>query len=242
MIPLLSSILPLILCQPQTQDIVLMPDALPVVGTSAVVSDSSVYQPMDKKEKDARITEMLLSAASQPIAPEFQPADPSSLILHKTDDEGILRTEGSIYMIDKISNDLYFSSQSGSVSPLWNPAFAIQSMSNLLLGQIPSPAFEIDLTHRCYGLEHPQLNISWAMLYHVICSPGSRTYASGLIQQDGETIRGVLVIHQPLGNYLHMLVLTTTRENLFAPEGQRKPLKGDLFTNIPQHNILNLYE
>ena len=167
MIPLLSSILPLILCQPQTQDIVLMPDALPVVGTSAVVSDSSVYQPMDKKEKDARITEMLLSEASQPIAPEFQPVDPSSLILHKTDDEGILRTEGSIYMIDKISNDLYFTSQSGSVSPLWDSAFAIQSMSNLLLGQISSPAFEIDLTHRCYGLEHPQLQLGHALSRHL---------------------------------------------------------------------------
>lgn len=242
MVLLLNSILTLLLCPLLPQDIVLMPDALPVVSTSVGVEQASPGKPLDKKELDDRVSAMIRSVSSEPIVPSFQPANPAQLVLHKTADESILRTEGSIYMIDQISNDLFFSTAGDKVCILWDAAYPGQSMSNLLLGQIAQPSFAVDLTHHCYGLEHPMFKLSWEALYHVLCSPGSRVYASGHVQQDGENVRGVLVIHQPLGNYLHMLVVTTSRQNLFAPDGQRQPLKGNLFTNIPQQNILNLYE
>lgn len=230
----------MLLCQPLSQDIVLLPEPLPVVGAS--VDGVDAVKPLDKKELDQRITQMLQQACTEASAPDLTPADPKNLVLHTTDDENVLRTEGSIYMIDKITDDLYFTKSDEAIAPLWDQKYPVLSISNLLLGQINEPKFQIDLTHRCYGTEHPQMLISWNSLYQAIHTPGARTYASGLIQADGKEVRGVWVIHQPKGNYLHMLVVTTPIENLFAPEADRQPLKGDLFTNIPQHNILNLYE
>ena len=193
---------------------------------------------VDKKVLDERITERIMYGSTERI----EPADFSQFTLHKIDSTGILCTQGNIYMIDKICDDLYFSSWGDTLQILWDRRYPEQSLSNLLLGQIAKPEFFIDLTHRRYGTEYPRLHVSWASLYHTLCTEGARPYASSLIKEDELTLRGILVIHQPQGNYLHMLVITTTIDQLFSTDVPNPELKADLFTNVPQHNILNLYE
>ena len=104
------------------------------------------------------------------------------------------------------------------------------------------PDFTIDLTHRRYGNERPQFMVDWASLYHTLCTEGVRPYASSARREDGVTMRGLVLFHEPNGNYVHMLVLSVKPEQLFSDDPKGRVLHADLFTNIPQHNLLNLYE
>lgn len=192
----------------------------------------------DKKELDEEMTAKIAYGSIDPI----RPVDPRSLVLHRIDSTGILRTEGDIFWIETLSSDLYFTTADDTLQILWSKEHPAQSISNLLLGQIDKPDFGIDLTHRRYGNDKPRFHVSWASLYNTLCSEGVRQYASGFVRDGGTSLRGILIVHHPNGNYVHMLILTTTIEELFAPDGQRKDLRGDLFTNVPQQNILNLYE
>ena len=192
----------------------------------------------DKKELDEQMTELIAAGSVRQI----EPLDVRTLTLHQTDSIGILSTQGTIYMIDEISDDLYYSTWGDTLQILWDPKYAAQSLTNLLLGQIAKPDFGIDLTHRRYGLTHPRFHVSWASLFNTLRTEGVRIYASAITREGSDTIRGVLVVHQPNGNSLHMLIVTTTIAELFASEGELRDLKADLFTNIPQHNILNFYE
>lgn len=192
----------------------------------------------DKKELDEAMTAKIAYGSVEPI----RPVNPKTLVLHRIDSTEVVRTEGDIFWIEQLSSDLYFSTAGDTLQTLWSKDYPAQSISNLLLGQIDNPDFGIDLTHRRYGIEKPRFHVSWASLYNTLCTPGVRRYASGVIRDGGKSLRGILIVHQPNGNYVHMLVITTTVDELFAPYGQRKDLRGDLFTNVPQQNILNLYE
>lgn len=192
----------------------------------------------DKKELDEAMTAKIAYGSIEPI----RPLDPRNLVLHRIDSTEIVRTEGDIFWIEQLSGDLYFSTSNDTLQTLWSRDYPAQSLSNLLLGQIATPDFGVDLTHRRYGNDKPRFHVSWASLYNTLCADGVRRYASGVIREEGKSLRGILIVHQPNGNYVHMLVITTTVDELFAPEGQRKDLRGDLFTNVPQTNILNLYE
>lgn len=192
----------------------------------------------DKKDLDEAMTARIAYGSTLPI----QPVDPKTLVLHSIDSTGILRTEGDIYWIEQLASDLYFQTFGDTLQTLWSRDFPAQSLSNLLLGQVKNPDFGIDLTHRRYGIEKPRFHVSWASLYNTLCTDEVRRYATGFTKDEGKTLRGVLLVHHPVGNYVHMLILTTTVDELFAPEGKRKDLRADLFTNVPQNNILNLYE
>ena len=192
----------------------------------------------DKKDLDGRVTEMIMQGSTE----RFQPVDPRSMQLHKTDSAQVLRSLGATYMIDKVSNDLFYSTWDDTLKILWDERYPTQSLTNLLLGQIASPDFTIDLTHRRYGNERPQFLVDWASLYHTLCPEGVRTYASSAPRKEGDGLRGILLFHHPDGNFVHMLVFTVTPEQLFSDDAHKRVLKADLFTNIPQHNILNLYE
>ena len=203
---------------------------LPPVGGAQVVGD--------KKELDCRVTELIMQGSTE----RFHPVDPHSMPLHKTDSTEVLRSLGATYMIDKVSNDLYYSTWDDTLKILWDERYPLQSLTNLLLGQIESPDFTIDLTHRRYGNERPQFLVDWASLYHTLCPEGVRPYASSARREEGHALRGIVLFHHPDGNYVHMLVFSVTPEQLFSDDVKTRVLKADLFTNIPQHNILNLYE
>jgi len=193
---------------------------------------------LDKKELDSIMTARIAYGNIDPI----RPLNPKDLVLHRIDSTGVLRTEGDIFWIETMASDLYFSSANDTLQTLWSKEYPTQSLSNLLLGQIATPDFGIDLTHRRYGLDKPRFHVSWASLYNTLCTEGVRRYATGLIRDNGKSLRGILIVHHPDGNYVDMLIITTTIDELFAPDAQRKDLRGDLFTNVPQNNILNLYE
>ncbi len=210
-------------------------------GQKVVVREAEGVEaaPMgDKKELDEAMTAKIAYGSVEPI----RPVDPKTLVLHRIDSTDMVRTEGDIFWIEQLSSDLYFSTAGDTLQTLWSKDYPAQSISNLMLGQIDNPDFGIDLTHRRYGTEKPRFHVRWASLYNTLCSQGVRRYASGVIRDVGKSLRGILIVHQPNGNYVHMLVITTTIDELFAPDGQRKDLRGDLFTNVPQQNILNLYE
>ena len=192
----------------------------------------------DKRDLDVSMTERIRLGSTE----RFHPIDPNSVPLFKTDSAEIYRTLGATYMIDKVSSDLYYSGWDDTLKVLWDKRYPMQSLTNLLLGQIASPDFTIDLTHRRYGNERPQFMVDWASLYHTLCTEGVRPYASSARREDGVTMRGIVLFHEPNGNYVHMLVLSVKPEQLFSDDPKGRVLHADLFTNIPQHNLLNLYE
>ena len=53
-----------------------------------------------------------------------------------------------------------------------------------------------------------------------------------------DEMRAVLVFHQRRLNYIHMLELRVAMNQLTRPDGM---LTADLYTNIPQNGVLNVF-
>ena len=63
-------------------------------------------------------------------------------------------------------------------------------------------------------------------------------FYSAVIPDDGDGLQGVLLMHHPVYNYIHMAIVRYDSRIFSASEAT---LEGDFYTFIPQHNIKSLF-
>jgi hypothetical protein len=111
-------------------------------------------------------------------------------------------------------------------------------MRNLLLGQVAGADVRLDVTHKMYGLSHPQFLISLSDFLGVLSQQDCRLYATARLVSGGQEVSGVLLIENTKYNYIHLVTVTAPVADLFAAHPL---LRTYLYTNVPQHNLLNLF-
>jgi hypothetical protein len=189
----------------------------------------------DKKEEDEVVDRLLQNGRHYSLSPLV----PETAQLRQLR-SGVWVWPGQSYMIDSLSTEKYYvpTGAYGQWSPLYAATDPCESMRNLLLGQVASADVRLDVTHKMYGLSHPQFLISLSDFLGVLSQQDCRLYATARLVSGGQEVSGVLLIENTKYNYIHLVTVTAPVADLFAAHPL---LRTYLYTNVPQHNLLNLF-
>lgn len=203
--------------------------------TMAFPKDRELIFGTDKKEEDEAVGRRLELGGGARLTPRI----PDVGDLQAAGAQGLWRLPGKAFLIDSLRSDLYFRCDGGRAVPVYDAAYPAQSLVNLLMGQIADRDVHLDLSHRRYGLQTPRYRLTMAQLLATVREEDSQCYAVGKLIKGGAEASGVLVIYNPRFQYLNMVTMTVPVEHLFRADAV---LNAYLFTNVPQHNVLELFE
>jgi len=194
----------------------------------------------DKKEEDEILAEYL-SHYSAPLLPK--PALPAREELLPTDLAQIWHTAGEALFIDSLRTDGYYtwSNADPVVRVLDSAQYPRESLTNLMLGLLKHSELTVSITHRQYGNSVKEWDTTWETLHSALCNnERTKAYAAVHYRKGQENLTGVLVLQNTAFNYTHMLLLSVPEVVI----GSHEPttVSAMLFTNIPQHNVISLFE
>lgn len=187
----------------------------------------------DKKEHE----ELLIRELSRSKA-SYKQAMPDIGDL-TTDEDGLLVTGGECYMIDSLRNDIFLTSQR---KPVFSETYPEQSMRNILMGAAATEYVTgktLDIRLHTYNRSLGGIQLPLDRFLGYVQQQGFRFY-TGKLDRNGDKCQCLLAMYHPVYNYLHILSLSFTPQELVSK--QPVTLKADLSTFIPQHNIKNLFQ
>lgn len=200
-----------------------------------IPSSRDLLFPFDKKEHEERLINELqeTNLSFAPIEEKIE-----GKITVNTDD--YIAMGGDCYMIDSLCNDIYFN-KSGRF--LWEPKkYPEQSMRNIMMGAIPLKYFAnitLDIRPHTYNREIKSFKMPFERFIGYMQQQGCRFY-TGDLGRDGNRCQCLMAMYHPVYNYLHILSVSFTPDQL-ETEGQ-VTIKADMSFFIPQHNIKNLFQ
>ena len=190
--------------------------------------------PYDKKEHEERL---IMELKENNIS--YRQSLPESTSFTRTDNN-LLAIGGECYMIDSLRNDVFYTPDRRL---LWDPlTYPEESMRNILMGAAAPGhllGITLNITPHTYERGIKKFKIPMNLLLGYLQQQGYRFY-TGDMGRDGDRCQCLLAMFHPVYNYLHILSLSFTPEQLEADS--EVTLKADLSTFIPQHNIKNLFQ
>ena len=199
-----------------------------------IPSSRDLLFPYDKKEHEEWLIRDLAETKVQykQTVPELTDA--------KTAANGLLVTGGECYMIDSLRNDVFFDT---SRRVLWDPkSYPEESMRNILMSAADArhlTGMVLDITPHTYNRDIKKFRIPMSLFMGYVQQQGFRFF-TGDVGRDGNRSQCLLAMYHPIYNYLHILSVSFTPDQLEA-DGEQV-IKADLSTFIPQHNIKNLFQ
>lgn len=188
--------------------------------------------PPDKAQADSLLHELLASdfTADRPCTGTPAIATDS----HRLD--AVFAVKGQYLQVPELRNDVYFIAKRDSAYAVNDPRYPVETLNNLLLGAVAGNQRELIVRHHQYGGRTATLMMP---LDEFMCKmmPGHQLYCA-ITDIDGETVMGVAVFHNSRSNTLHLLQVKAPLATVKTGKGD---LEGDLYTNIPQGNIHNLF-
>ena len=160
---------------------------------------------------------------------------------HKTDLEQIGNNlyvlSGAAYMIDSLRSDSYYTLKDGKVTPLFAESESTKSLQNLLMGCVEMKDIHLKLRYHMYERKEKYCSMPLDLFLGYMQFQGLDFYSATYMQNSSE-MRGLLLLHHPVYNYVHMIIVNHDK-SIFSP-GQKR-LTGEFYTFIPQHNIKSLF-
>lgn len=193
----------------------------------------------DKKEEDARQGEMLRNYQG----PALQVFYPDADELLPTSHAEICHTMGQALYIDSLRTDGYYytPTEGQPCIPVYSSAYPKESVKNLLLGKISRNEIKVHVTHRQYGNQVAEWNTAWDNFLAALCNEEvMEPYAAAQYSAERRQLTGILILRNTAFGYNNMVLLSVPQDQLDSHEPCT--LEAMLYTNIPQHNILSLFE
>lgn len=189
----------------------------------------------DKADADQLIYQMLTSSS------QTEDWHPAMIIqndnLKETSEKGIYIVSGDSFQIKSLRSDFYVIKKEDSWVPLNDGRYPLETMVNLLMNRINDNSHPLKLRHHQYGGHKPRFTIPMQNLFNLL-APNMQLYCS-VTYIDEHEIRAILVFHQQKLNFIHMLELKVDTRKL---TDATSTISGDLYTNIPQGNINNIFK
>ena len=190
----------------------------------------------DKKESDDEMEFFLVnqSCSKQSKIEDFNYSYDD---LERVGGTDIFLQKDDVFMINEINSDIYLQKNDTRLQPLYDAAYPNESLANLFLTDKTSdPNLKLKITHRKYGNFTPEFEIP---LHEFTClfKQDFNMYC-GIQKGNTEKIKLTVILQSKSYNFIHMLVINTTREQIFSKNGI---INANFFTNIPQHNIKSLF-
>lgn len=186
----------------------------------------------DKKESDADLYNRIQGAAFSCVEREDDEIS-RELLVKKTNDIYVL--PGEKFQIRELSSDRYFIKEHDDFKLVFHENFPEFSLNNLFLTYANGKNVTLQLLHRQYGHFTPEISVPLLSFLEYFRQEFLFTCHTSYNRQGKlETI--VVIQHKTL-NYIHLLRVYVDRQDLFKPN---LFLKGDFYSNIPQHYIKTL--
>lgn len=186
----------------------------------------------DKKEHEERLVKELFNSRKP-----YRQVD--RVINMLPYDDNIWVSGGLCYMIDSLRNDVFLT---GSGQAVWDSkSYPVETMRNILMSAVVPVRLNgmtLEITPHTYNRDIPKFRIPMSQFLGYIQNQGFEFY-TGDAGRNGDRYQCLLVMYNTIYNYLHMLSVSFTPDQLDA--GQTV-IKADLSTFIPQHNIKNLFQ
>ena len=188
----------------------------------------------DKKESDQNIGECFVnddkcvftSVNDNVSASELSRMEGTDLYINK----------GNVFLTDPINSDTYYQRSDNLYQMVFDAAYPVHSLANLFITKRSGNNISLKITHRMYGGFTPEFTIPIDKFF-CLFDAGFSTYCI-LHRTETREIKISVVLHNHDFNYIHLLRIQTTVEQLFAADGI---LTADFYTNIPQHNLKSLF-
>lgn len=188
----------------------------------------------DKAEADNIIYQMLTSKVTT------ENWHPGLIIegnkLKPTAEEGIFIVPGDSFQISSLRSDFYVMKEKDEWVPVNDGRYPMETMVNLLLNRITDNRHKLEIRHHQYGGKYPGISLPMQDLFDLLARNMNLYCSVTFIDQD--EIRATLVFHQRALNFIHLLELKVNTRELYDAEST---VSGDLYTNIPQNNVNNLF-
>lgn len=189
--------------------------------------------PYDKKEHEERLILELTKTDAR-----YRQTLPETTDFRNTAN-GLLAVGGDHYMIDSLSNDVFYDKNRVI---LYNADYPEETMRNILMGAAKPDRLAglfLDVTPHTYNRNIGKFRIPLTSLMGYIQQQGFSLY-TGDLGRNGNRCQCLLIMYHPIYNYLHMLSVSFISGQLDS--GSEETIKADLSTFIPQHNIKNLFQ
>lgn len=190
---------------------------------------------LDKKEFDQEVSSLLSKNTDDNNYNKTQSVVDGSLLSKYKN--SIYVKKGTMFYSNKLSNDAYYAKEKGNIYyPVIDSKFPLESLSNILLG-LTTQNPKIHVKHHMYGNFTPDYSIRLNKILNCF-NDGFNLY-TGAQKLDNNQIQGVLVFHNHIYNYIHMLIVKIEDETAID-NIDNIILNANFYSNIPQHNIKNL--
>ncbi len=186
----------------------------------------------DKKESDEKICEQLRKAINEPA--DLHDDLPGNPQLRQ---DGLYVAKGVTNMVQSLSSDRYYVKKPGGFDPLYSEKYPEYSMNNLFLTFKYGKGKSMLITHRQYGHSTPTVQIP--LNSFLSCFRDDFQTTCHTAYNDEEELESVVVLQHKTLNYIHMLKVRTSKEELFKTSSV---FKAEFYTNIPQHYIKTLLQ
>ena len=190
-------------------------------------------QDRDKVSADVTLYEMLCA--------NHTPSAPTKVMvlareLEKTYEQDLYRKKGTHYQIMSLTNDFYVFKKHNDYQVVFEQKYPVESFINLMLNLVASDKVMIAINQHMYGEKKTVPPIPIGNL-HDLFNSTMDTYCSVTKIEKG-VMNAIIVFHHRKMDFIHMLTLSATPEQLFS---ENAVIKADLYGNIPQSNIKNLF-
>lgn len=186
----------------------------------------------DKKESDDNLYNRLNGMSFMKIDMEDDKLDSDSLNRFRGD---IYVERGEQFGIKELSSDRYFLKESEGFVPLFHKKYPTYSLNNLFFIKSLTKDVNLLLTHRQYGRFTPEISIPLINFLEFFKEDFILTSHTGIVKND--KLETILVLNHKTLGYIHILRVQTQTDDLFL---DNLTLKGDFYSNIPQHYIKTL--
>lgn len=191
-----------------------------------------IIEGTDKQESDKEFYDKMKYAQSGTVDfDNYILKDDSNL----TFKNGIFTYHSDLNSVQGLSSDRYYLPREGQYYPLFNPEYPIHSLTNLFQNLIEKDNIIIHVQHSQYGGFSPVIDLPLNRFlklmedeFVTLCG------ASDIVKAETANIYA-LFKHKRL-NYMHILKAHVNLKKVF--ENEKYIITADLFTNIPQDNII----
>jgi len=191
----------------------------------------------NKKESDKTLSELLPINRCDKLSETpstFQKNKLESMPNHT----GIFIRKGETFTLPELNSDTYYSQGTKeNFYPVTDENHPALFLKNLLLIPTLQSNLKLHIKHRMYGSFTPEFDMKPSD-FTCFFQPDFDIYCH-VDDTKPDVLKATVILYSRMFSYMHLLSITTDVKTLFQKNGV---LQADFFSNIPQHNINNLFE
>ncbi len=194
-------------------------------------ADCRLISGMDKIEQEMRLGFQLKNHIANETDSSLLSPNESFLQFLK---DGVYYEKGEDFSIPQINSDLFYVKRDSVFCLVLDTSMVAMSFSNVMLVPLEMQ-FTFDVKHRMYGSVEQEYTINSRDFNDYFSQGYDRFF--GIESLESENLSGTLMLYNRDEEFVHLVYVTTTKEDLF--NGGRMSL--ELYSYIPQHNIKTLF-